>query len=268
MPNKFLSPKLIKLLATTILCLLLVFLNPKGIFSPVKSIFWSISYPFQKTFYILSKKVQGTFDFLDSISDLKKENENLFRENNQLLAELAGLKDTKRINEDLENQLKLAPKGKFDLEAARVIGQDPQKLGSWIMIDKGSLQGVATEMPVIVSDGILIGKISEVYPNSSQVELLTSADSSINALDLETNAKGLIKGEYSLGIVLDMVEQSEILNVGDTVITSGLGSNIGRGLYIGTIVQIKTTEDRLFQEAIVSPRIKYSKLETVFVIKK
>lgn len=268
MPKSYLTPKLIKLIATVLICLLLVFLNPKGIFSPVKSLFWTIAYPFQKTFYILSKKTENTFEFLGSISDLKKENEDLVKENNRLVADLANLRDVKNINEDLENQLKLIPKNKYELEAARVIGQDPQKLGSWIMIDKGSLQGVASEMPVIVNDGILVGKTSEVYPYSSKVELLTSADSSVNALDLETSAKGLVKGEYGLGIILDMVEQSEILNEGDTVITSGLGSNIGRGLTIGTITQIKTSEDRLFQEAIISPRVKYSKLETVFVIKK
>jgi cell shape-determining protein MreC len=65
-----------------------------------------------------------------------------------------------------------------------------------------------------------------------------------------------------------MVEQSEVLNVGDMVITSGLGSNVGRGLYIGTISQVKISPDRLFQEAVISPRVKYSKLDVVFVIKK
>jgi len=268
MSRKYLSPKLIKLLATTIVCLLLVFLNPKGIFSPVRAFFWTISYPFQKTFYIISQKVGNTFEFLGSISDLKAENEKLIKENNNLVSELANLKDVKKTNENLEEQLKLIPRNKYELEASYVIGQDPQKLGSWIMIDKGSTSGIAPEMPVIVGEGILIGKTSEVYPYSSKVELLTSASSSVNALDQETGAKGLIKGRYGLGIVFDMVEQSEVLNVGDMITTSGLGGNVGRGLFIGIISQVKTSDDRLFQEAVISPRVKYSKLDVVFVIKK
>jgi rod shape-determining protein MreC len=268
MPRKFLTPKLIKLIFTVAVCLLLVFLNPRGIFGPVKSFFWTIAYPFQKTFYVISQKTGNTFEFLGSISDLKKENDNLFKENNRLIAELADLKDVKKTNENLEEQLKLIPKNKYELEATYVIGQDPQKLGSWIMIDKGSMQGIVPEMPVIVSDGILVGKVSEVFPASSRVDLLTSASSSINAMDLETGAKGIVQGEYGLGIILNMVAQSEAMNNGDAVITSGLGGNIGRGLYIGNISQIKTSVDGLFQEAVITPRVKYSKLDVVFVIKK
>jgi rod shape-determining protein MreC len=268
MSNKHFTPKLIKFLATILICLLLVFLNPKGIFSPVKTFFWTVSYPFQKIFYVVSQKTGNTFEFLGSISDLKSENEKLIKENNDLVSELAELKDIKKTNENLEEQLKLVPKDKYELEAGRVIGQDPQKLGSWIMIDKGSTNGIAREMPVIVGEGILVGKTSEVYPYSSKVDLLTSATSSVNALDQETSAKGLVQGEYGLGIILNMVDQSEILNVGDMVITSGLGGNISRGLYIGAISQVKTSEDRLFQEAVISPRVKYSKLDVVFVIKK
>lgn len=268
MSRNYFTPKLTKLIATVLVCVLLVFLNPKGIFNPARTLFWTASYPFQKTFYIISQKTRNTFEFLGSISDLKAENENLIKENNNLVGELVGLKDVKKTNENLEEQLKLIPKNKYDLEASYVIGQDPQKLGSWIMIDKGSANGIAPDMPVIVGEGILVGKTSEVYPYSSKVELLTSASSSVNALDIETGAKGLVRGEYGLGIVLDMVEQSEVLNVGDMVITSGLGGNVGRGLYIGAITQIKTSDDRLFQEAVISPRIKYSKLDVVFVIKK
>jgi cell shape-determining protein MreC len=64
-----------------------------------------------------------------------------------------------------------------------------------------------------------------------------------------------------------MVSQQDALNNGDTVITSGLGSNIPRGLLIGKIQQVGLSDDKLFQQAIVAPRIKYSKLDAVFVIK-
>jgi cell shape-determining protein MreC len=46
-----------------------------------------------------------------------------------------------------------------------------------------------------------------------------------------------------------------------------LGSDTPRGLLIGKIQQVGLSDDKLFQQAIVSPRIKYSKLDTVFVIK-
>jgi rod shape-determining protein MreC len=266
--QKFFTPKLIKLVVVVAICLLLVFLNPRGLFSGVRFFFLTVAHPFQKTFYILGEKTGNTYDFLGSIGELKGENQKLEKENNSLAAEIAQLKDEKKENDTLREQLGLLPRDKYDLEAGYVIGQDPQKLGSWLMIDKGSASGIKPDMLVIYSDGILIGKVKEVYPYNSKVELLTAASNAVNAMDQETNAKGIVRGEYGLGIVLDMVSQTDTINQGDTVVTSGLGSNIPRGLLIGKINEVKTSEDRLFQQAIIIPRVKYSNLDLVFVIKK
>jgi rod shape-determining protein MreC len=267
MPKKYLTSNLIKFLAVAVICFLLIFLNPRSLFDPVRGLFLEIVFPFQKTFYLLGRAVAGTGEFLGSIGDLKKENESLLKENNNLSAEIARLNDEKNENVSLREQLKLAPKQKFNLEAAFVIGQDPQRLGSWIMIDKGSDNGIQTEMPVIVYEGILIGKVAEVTAHSAKIILLSDSTSVVNVMDSETESRGVLKGEYGLGILLDMVSQQEALNSGDTVVTSGLGSNIPRGLLIGRIQEVKSTGDKLFQQAVVVPRIKYSKMDVVFVIK-
>lgn len=256
-----------KLTLTLAVCILLVFLNPRGVFSPVRGFFLTLAYPFQKIFYLTGNKISGTFSFLESISNLKNENKGLIGENDRLAAEIASLQGQKRENEILREQLKLAPRDKFNLESSLVIGQDPGGLGGWIMIDKGSAQGIAPGMAVIVSDGILVGKVEDVYWESSKVNLLTDSSASVSAIDLETGAKGIVRGEYGLGLSIDMVAQTDTLNEGDTVVASGLGSGIPGGLYIGKIQRISATEDKLFQKAQVVPKVKYSKLEVVFVIK-
>jgi rod shape-determining protein MreC len=86
-------------------------------------------------------------------------------------------------------------------------------------------------------------------------------------MDTETGAKGIVHGEYGLGLIMDMVTQSDTLNDGDTIITSGLGSNIPRGLLVGKIKEVRVSADRLFQQAVITSRIKYSKLDVVFIIK-
>lgn len=268
MAKKHLTSKLIKLIATLFICLLLIFLNPLGIINPIRGFFWTLARPFQKTFYILSAKGADTLDFLKSIGDLRAQNEQLIKENNDLAGQIAQLKDEKRENDELRQQLNLIPRGQYDLEASFVIGQDPQKLGSWIMIDKGLDHGIQKDMPVIVSNSILIGRISEVYPTSAKVDLLTSSSSSINAVDTATSARGVAEGEYGLGIVLNMVSQTDTLNQGDGVVTSGLGGNLPKGLLLGNIQEIGVTPDKLFQQALVAPQIRYSQLDIVFVIKK
>jgi len=262
-----LSKNTAKFLAVAAISLTVVFLNPRGIFNPVRIILVEIAYPFQKMFYLGGQTISKSFAVLGSIGDLKTENENLLRENNALAGRVAELENEKKENITLRDQLNLAPRKKFDLAASFVIGQDPQRLGSWIMIDKGETSGLKPGMPVIAYEGIIVGKIEEVFRNSSKVILLTDSESAINTSDLETGARGILKGEYGLGIVLDLVTQTDALNVGDTIMTSGLGGDLPKGLLVGKIREIKTTSDKLFQQAVVVPRIKYTDLETIFVIK-
>lgn len=267
MPQKYLNPRLIKIFLAVCFCVILIFFNFGKTQSFVQSFFIWTAYPFQKTASFLGEEISQTLYFLSSISDLKKENESLEKENYALSGKIALLESQKKENEELRKELKLLPNKRFDLAGAFVIGQNSDNSGNWIMIDKGSSDGIAKNMPVIVYEGILVGKVDEVFQNSSKINLLSSAFSSVNAFDLETEAKGVIKGEYGLGIILDIVDQSGVLNQGDVVATSGLGGNVPRGLLIGKIQEIRNSNDKLFQQAVIIPRVKYTDLEIVFVIK-
>lgn len=268
MPKKYFSQNIVKFIAVAVICLLLIFLNPKGLFNPVRNILLEVAYPFQKTFYLFGRTISGTAEFFGSIGDIKNENKKLLKENNILSAQVALLNDEKKENTILRDQLNLIPRQKYNLEATFVTGQDPQRLDSWLMIDKGTSNGLEVGMPVIIYEGILIGKIDEVTTHTAKVSLLSDSTSAVNVLDLETGAKGVLRGEYGLGVVMDMVSQQETINIGDTVITSGLGNNVPRGLLIGKIQEVRSSGDKLFQQAIIAPRVKYSKMEVVFVIKK
>jgi rod shape-determining protein MreC len=215
----------------------------------------------------LGNKIGNTLIFWGSISEIKEENKNLIKENNSLLVATANLKEFQRENEDLKKQLGLIPNKQFDLEASFVVGQNPQKLGSWVLIDKGENSGIKVGMPVIVSQGILVGKIAEVYPNVAKVLLLTDSESVINVRDSETEAKGVVRGKFGLGLVLEMVSQDDMLNAGDSIITSGLGGDLPKGLLVGEIQEPKASLDRIFQGATVVTPVKYSNLDVVFIIK-
>lgn len=267
MTKRYLTQNFIKFSVVILVCFVLIFLNPKGILNSTRTIFLETAYPFQKALYLLGRMLSDTGEFLGSIGDIKRENAELLKENNILYAQIALLESEKKENELLREQLNLVPRQKFDLESAFVIGQDPQRLDSWLAIDKGSVNGVQPEMPVIVSEGILVGRISEVTPHTARVILLSDSTSVVNVIDKETGAKGILRGEFGLGVVMNMVSQQESINNNDTIITSGLGGNFPRGLLIGKIQEVRSTGDQLFQQAVINPRIKYSKLNMVFVIK-
>jgi rod shape-determining protein MreC len=264
---KFASTKLFQITAIALLFIGLIFLNPDSILNPMRSLFLSALNPFQKFSYSMSVGLENTKEFISSIGQLKNENEKLRKENQSLLSENAMLGDMKNENAALREQLNLLPRDKYVLTPAFLISQDPNGTGNWLEIDKGSKDGIAVGMPVIVSRGIFIGKIQEVGINSSKVILLTNPKSKINVTTLENGAKGIVSGEYGLGIIFDMVLQTDTINVGDSVITSGIGGEIPRGLYVGTVQEVHQSEDHLFQQAVLTAPLQVSKLQMVFVIK-
>jgi rod shape-determining protein MreC len=266
-PKKIFASKLLTFISIVIICAILLLINPRNYFGPFRSVLFTLFYPFEKIFYLTSGKIGNQIDFIGSISKLRAENEKLIRDNLSLEAQLASLKDEKKENELLRSQLGLIPKEKYDLLASFVIGQDMQESGAWITVDKGSFDGIGAGMPVIVSQGILVGKVEEVYPKSAKILLLTSPQSSVNAVDLETGSRGIIKGSFGLGVYMDMVTQSDVINVGDSIVTSGLGGNFPKGLLIGKITEVRLSQDKLFQQALISPSARYPRLEAVFIIK-
>ena len=265
--RSFFSTKLSKVIIVFILFGLIVFINPANFFDPVRYSFKLVISPFEKVAYIFATRMRIAGEYLSSIGQIKEENEKLAMENQKLVAQNAQLEGLKRENDILKEQLDLLPRQKFSLESAYVISQDSQGSGSWIEISKGSRSGIAEGSPVIVSQGILIGVVSKVNSDSSMVSLISSPQSAISSLTTSAGAKGIIRGEYGLGIIFDMILPEDELKPGDEIITAGTSGQIPRGLFIGEVANVRLSSDRLFQQAEVSSPVNFFKLDVVSVVK-
>lgn len=261
------SRKIFKTAVIIVFFIFLIIINPYSFFNKIRGAFLGATYPLQKVFSVSADKVYSFSEAISSIGKFKGENEYLMRENLRLKSENIKSEDVIRENDDLRKQLDLLPREKFKLTVSNIIGRDLRKGNSWIIIDKGSKDGIEKDMPVIVSDGVLIGKIEDVFYAHSRVTPIISPTSNINAATVETGAIGTVNGKYGLGIILDMVLQTDYLKVGDSVITSEISQSIPRGLLIGTIRDVYPSEGHLFQRAIISSPIDFFKLRFVSVIK-
>lgn len=240
--------------------------NPQVVWHPVRAVLGFVAVPFQRAFSVVGFYTASSSEFLASIGTLKQDNERLMSENMRLISENAKLSDMQSENEMLRKEIDLLPREKFRLKAAEVIGLDQQSTGNWILIDKGSMDGIRTDMVVIVNQGVVVGRVSDVSINSAKVVLVTSPESAVNGADAQTEAMGIVRGRYGLGLVMDMVLLTDTLKQGDAVVTSGLGGDFPRGLFLGKVDAVQPSSDRLFQQATLVPAVNFLKLRTVFVI--
>ncbi|HSM54707.1 MAG TPA: rod shape-determining protein MreC [Candidatus Sulfomarinibacteraceae bacterium] len=154
----------------------------------------------------------------------------------------------------------------FERVTASIIGRDTSPVFKSIIIDKGTNDGVQPGMPVESPRG-LVGQVFRASPGAAQVLLMTDNVSSIAARLSESRATGMVFGGGTGGVLMmDWIDQEARVQVGDTVVTSGLGSKFPQDLIIGTVVEVERNEADLFQRAIIQPAVNFDRLEMVFVL--
>jgi len=245
--------------------LLLIFFNSRGWLSaPKKVIYWGAS-PFLKFFYASEQRVNEGIRFIFTIKDLALDNARLADENKKLWDENAGLKESARENEALRRRLELPLPAGSKQVLADVVGYDSQS-GQYLLINKGSADGIAVNSPAVDANNFLIGRIAEVAGNFSKIMLLADSNSAINAITQDTRVNGLAKGSHGLGLMLEMIPVDAQINGGETVLTSGINDSLTQGLVIGHVGRIIQKENEIFQKAEIELAVNPRRVEKVFVI--
>lgn len=163
----------------------------------------------------------------------------------------------------------------FQLQPAHIVGRTPSSWTSVVTIDVGTADGVQTNMPVVSTDGSLVGRVQMAAAHSSKVLLLTDTQvgDSVSAKVQVSGGDqpfGVVSGSTSSGGDLEMNFLSPLANVsaGDVVVTSGLSSSLfPPGIEIGTVVKVQQGVQGLTQSALVKPSANFPYLEDVFVVK-
>lgn len=196
----------------------------------------------------------------EEIDLLKAQIASLERENE----ELREIEGEYRLLVDLFNRARQAPE--FQRLTASVIGQDTNQAVRSIFIDKGSGDGIRVGMPVESSRG-LVGQVYRTTANASQVVLITDSSSAIPARLGNSRATGILRGGGIGGVLsIDWIDLRYQIDVGEAVLTSGLGGRFPQDLVIGRVIEVDRREAELFQRAVVQPAADFDALEIVFVI--
>jgi rod shape-determining protein MreC len=188
----------------------------------------------------------------------------LDEENRRLRAELAGREELRLENERLRRLLGFAEATTVRTLAARVIAEDASSWFRTIEIDRGLADGVAEGMPVANAAG-LVGRVVRCTPHASRVLLITDASSAVAVLVQDQRIRGVCRGQGG-GLALDYASVEETIQVGDGVVTSGMGGVFPKGLVVGYVRSVNLEQFGLFQTVEVEPAVDFSHLEEVLVL--
>jgi rod shape-determining protein MreC len=227
--------------------------------------------PIQDSLRQGTRTVTSIFATISEIDQLRQRNEDLTRRAQEAEARNQQLESLAIENRQLAALLGVRSTISYTTIAAEVITRRTTDQERVISLDAGSELGVELDDPVIGEGGALVGKVVEVGQNFSRVLLVTDSRTTVAGLIESSRAIGDIKG---MGDLLEMtrIPASDVVNVGETVVTAGIELDIGvrstypKGLIIGTVVDADRQPNQLFQTALVAPFARLDRLEYVLII--
>lgn len=195
----------------------------------------------------------------------RAENKQLRQALQQLTLLNNSYEQAKQENARLRRLLDLNESISHESIGARVIARTPSFLSNLIYIDRGSADGVQVDSAVISGDGI-IGRVILVANHQSQVQLITNPDASIGAVLERTRTPAILRGSGDLLLDMIYVGNSESVEVGDIVLSSGLDGIYPKGYPIGKVVDSHKGKG-VFRSIKVEPRMDLIRVEEVSVLR-
>lgn len=225
--------------------------------------------------YVVSQVGFGIFKagrFTGELMQVYKENQALKEQNEELRQNILNVNEVMAENVRLRAMLdykKGAPQ--FDFVPAAIVGRDPGTWTNTIVINRGLADGIAKDMPVVTSQG-LVGSVVSVYNTSAKVQLILDPRSAVGSLvqRQESRVAAIVEGNGANPLMPKMVNIARDADVikGDKIITSGLGGIYPKGLLIGEVTDIVNEEGGLLKYTVIKPAVDFDRLEEVMVIVK
>jgi len=266
MINKLLTPKNLRNLIIIMVVAGVLFLAISGYLTPVFS--FSVS-PLISAQSWLSQRYLAFSDLFNSPRDmatLRAQNAQLENEVAMLQSEIVALQENLAQSDILYTLLDFARTNpEHEYVAATVIGREISPFLQYIIIDKGSNDGLRHGMPVVTQQG-LVGRIDALISDASRIQLITDANSSVNIKLQTAGVEGLVRGSVTGEISLDMVPVDSEVQIGDILMTSGLGGTYPPNIFVGQVLTMQSKQNVLFQTGSVQPVVDFSNLSAVLVI--
>lgn len=217
----------------------------------------------------LSDRYLAVRDFLlapRDVASLRQEIQTLEAENARLQSQVIELQQQISEMEVLSALLDFAranPQNRY--LAASVIGRDPSPFFHYVIINRGSDDGLRRGMPVVTAQG-LVGRVAAVTAGAARVQLITDPASVVNIRLQPSDAEAVLIGSLTGDLELEQIPRDATVAPGDLVLTSGLGGGFPANVLIGQVSGVRSLATDIFQRASVQAVVDFAQLDIVLVI--
>ena len=241
-----------------------------GASTVVEQIVGTITAPVQSLSSGLSGSITGFLDQFLRASEISQENEQLREENRKLIEQMVDYENYKHENESLKEQLGIQEENpQWETMTASVIGRDPSDQFYSFTIDKGTLDGVSYQDPVITADG-LVGIVSEVGPVFAKVTTILDVRLNVACQDVRTQDVATISGDIEMAqqgkCKMSLIPRESGIAKGDIVQTAGTSGLYPQGIVVGRVSDVGFEPQGTMMYAVVEPANDIKSIKDVVII--
>jgi len=247
-------------------CLVLLTLQTRGYGSAAGDIFAVVTAPIQTG---LAKASRNTFGLWTTYLDWKNvraENRRLREEVQELRVQSLRVIETDDENRRLRRLIALQEQLPLTTLSGEIIARE---WGGWIRsltVNRGRGDNVPRLTAVISPNG-LIGRVVDVRPGASIVQVLTDPTSTVGAHVLRTRTPGIVEGDPRGTLRFKfMSRDGASIQSGDVLVTAGQGGLFPRGIPIGTVRSIDNRGAALFHYAELTPAVDFARVDEVLLV--
>ncbi|MBA2405925.1 MAG: rod shape-determining protein MreC [Bdellovibrionales bacterium] len=199
------------------------------------------------------------------IVNTSKENNILAKQISRLESDLATMEEVRKENLRLKRLLNYSDEMSHQRVMAQVVGWDSANEFKVIRLNKGKNHGIKVMAPVITDHG-LVGYVYRVTDNYADVLTILDQNNRVDVMIERTRTHGIVEGVFNFKCALKYIMKNEPVEVGDKLITAGVGGIYPKGVKVGMITDISKENFGMTLTIEVIPSVDFDKLEEVLVL--
>jgi rod shape-determining protein MreC len=247
-------------------CLLLLTLQMRGHTGGASDMLAVLTTPVQSALARVNRTTVGVWSTYREWKNVRAENRHLRDEAQRLRVEALRVTETVEENHRLRRLLALKAAMPLTTLSGEIIARE---WGGWVRsltVNRGRADHVSRLTAVIAPDG-LIGRVVDVRPGASIVQVLTDPASTVGAHVVRTRTQGIVEGEARGTMRFKyMARDGSNIQVGDLVVSSGGGGLFPRGIPVGRVRAIDDRGSALFHYAQLAPAVDFARIDEVLLI--